>query len=190
MGTAAEHEATDPRAPGDLDLVRIFVNTLDVEHGHDVIGTREQLKAWLVERGLTEADTAVRPKDLTNLLEFREALRALLIANHDDTPPPADAVATLERLGDRARLAIGFDAEGSPHLLPTEKGVCGFEGRLLAAIVEARIAGTWDRLKACGCSTCLWVFYDESKNRSRSWCSMEVCGNREKARRYRARARR
>jgi predicted RNA-binding Zn ribbon-like protein len=112
-----------------------------------------------------------------------------LIANHDRTSPPAEAVAALERTGDRARLAVGFDEGGTPVMLPTEPGICGFEARLLAAIVEARIQGSWDRLKACGCSTCLWVFYDESKNRSRSWCSMEVCGNREKARRYRARAR-
>lgn len=189
MGTPAEHEATDPRAPGDLDLVRIFVNTLDVESGRDTIASREDLHAWLIERTLIEPEARIKAKDHDGVLEFREALRALLIANHDGTPPPAEAVASLERLGDRARLAIGFDAGGSPRLLPTETGICGFEGRILAAIVEARIAGTWERLKACGCSTCLWVFYDESKNRSRSWCSMEVCGNREKARRYRARAR-
>jgi predicted RNA-binding Zn ribbon-like protein len=48
---------------------------------------------------------------------------------------------------------------------------------------------TWDRLKACRLDDCQWVFYDHSKNRSRTWCSMRVCGNRAKARAYRERRR-
>ncbi|WP_373502599.1 CGNR zinc finger domain-containing protein [Aestuariivirga sp.] len=39
-----------------------------------------------------------------------------------------------------------------------------------------------DRLRICG--HCGWLFIDRSKNRSRMWCDMAVCGNREKARRH------
>ena len=46
--------------------------------------------------------------------------------------------------------------------------------------------GTWRRLKACREDTCQWAFYDRSKNRSGTWCSMAVCGNRAKARAYRS----
>jgi predicted RNA-binding Zn ribbon-like protein len=42
-------------------------------------------------------------------------------------------------------------------------------------------------MKACADDECEWAFYDSSKNRSRTWCSMEVCGNRAKTRAYRAR---
>ena len=42
--------------------------------------------------------------------------------------------------------------------------------------------GTFARLKACREHTCEWAFYDHSRNRSATWCSMEVCGNRAKAR--------
>ena len=53
-----------------------------------------------------------------------------------------------------------------------------------AAIAE----GTWARLKACERDSCRWAFYDRSKNRSGHWCSMDVCGAREKNRRaYRRR---
>ena len=39
------------------------------------------------------------------------------------------------------------------------------------------------------CANCCWLFLDESRNRSRIWCDMAVCGNRQKARRhYRRRA--
>ncbi len=47
--------------------------------------------------------------------------------------------------------------------------------------------GNWPRLKVCREDTCAWAFYDRSKNRSGAWCSMAVCGNRTKARAYRAR---
>ena len=41
-----------------------------------------------------------------------------------------------------------------------------------------------DRVKECEDDECGWLFIDESKNRSRRWCSMEDCGNRNKARRH------
>ncbi|NVD38364.1 CGNR zinc finger domain-containing protein [Ensifer sp. HO-A22] len=39
-----------------------------------------------------------------------------------------------------------------------------------------------DRLKIC--PNCGWLFLDRSRNRSRTWCDMAVCGNRSKARRH------
>src|SRR2546421_510153 len=44
----------------------------------------------------------------------------------------------------------------------------------------------WERLKLCSSDPCRWVFYDRSKNQSSRWCKMASCGNREKARRFRA----
>ncbi len=38
------------------------------------------------------------------------------------------------------------------------------------------------RMKICG--NCGWLFIDRSKNRSRTWCDMSVCGNRVKASRH------
>jgi predicted RNA-binding Zn ribbon-like protein len=45
--------------------------------------------------------------------------------------------------------------------------------------------GSWSRLKAC--RNCCWSFYDYSPNRSATWCSMQLCGNRKKTRAYRRR---
>ena len=47
--------------------------------------------------------------------------------------------------------------------------------------------GTWERLKVCRQESCRWAFYDNTKNRSGVWCNMASCGNRAKARAYRAR---
>ncbi len=40
------------------------------------------------------------------------------------------------------------------------------------------------RVRHCANDRCLWIFLDESKNRSRRWCSMQSCGNRAKAHRH------
>jgi predicted RNA-binding Zn ribbon-like protein len=50
-------------------------------------------------------------------------------------------------------------------------------------------SGGWERLKACPREECEWAFYDRSKNSSGRWCSMESCGNIEKARAFRERRR-
>lgn len=60
-------------------------------------------------------------------------------------------------------------------------------GTVLASAVHLVHTGHWDRLKICPAEDCLWAFYDRSRNRSRTWCSMRVCGNREKARGWRER---
>ena len=52
---------------------------------------------------------------------------------------------------------------------------------------EAMLTGAWRRLKACPADDCQWAFYDRSRNRSRTWCKMDVCGNRSKVRTFRER---
>jgi predicted RNA-binding Zn ribbon-like protein len=44
-----------------------------------------------------------------------------------------------------------------------------------------------ERVKICPADDCRWAFHDNSRNGSRQWCSMAVCGNRAKARAHRAR---
>jgi predicted RNA-binding Zn ribbon-like protein len=45
------------------------------------------------------------------------------------------------------------------------------------------------RVRECAADNCAWLFLDRSKNRSRRWCDMAVCGNRDKVRRFRQRSR-
>ena len=62
-------------------------------------------------------------------------------------------------------------------------------GAVLAAAARLAVLGDWDRVKICPAEDCRWAFFDHSRNRSRTWCSMRVCGNRTKARNWRERAR-
>jgi predicted RNA-binding Zn ribbon-like protein len=173
-------------APGELELVREYVNTYDIEDGTEELGSPGDLGAWLRARALAPADLRVTRADLTEAIELREALRALLLA-HNGTPAPAWAGAALDASAVRARLRLRFGGDGSARLEPEARGVAGALGRLLVIVNAAIADGTWVRLKACREHTCEFAFYDTTKNRSGAWCNMEVCGNRAKARAYRQR---
>ncbi len=175
------------RAPDDLEVVRAFVNTRDVEEGTDALGTPEGLRGWLAGQGLASDQTAVRHVDVGLAQRVREALRALLLCNNEGCEPEPAAIATLNDAAAQARLSVHFHGDGSAHLEPTVGGVPGALGQLLAVVYGSRREGSWERLKACRNDTCQWAFFDQSKNRSRHWCSMADCGSQSKARAYRRR---
>ena len=166
-------------APGSLRVVQAFVNTVDREHGPDLLEAPPGLEAWL-ERHLEPA--GVRGAELAAARALREALRALLWANNGE-PHDAGARAVLEAAGRRARLEARFPPGGAA-LVPTADGVDGALGRIVAAAFGAMADGSWRRLKACPRDVCGWAFYDRSTNASATWCSMRVCGGRVKAGAY------
>jgi predicted RNA-binding Zn ribbon-like protein len=175
-------------APDDLELVREFINTHDVEAGLDEIGSPDQLGAWLAAKELAPR---ARPSaaDVEQAVSMRESLRALTLANNGDPLDP-QAIPRLNSIAAGARLRVRFDAHGDPLLEPAGDGSEAALSRMLAIVFRAMEDGTWARLKACREDTCQWAFYDRSRNRSATWCSMAVCGNRAKARTYRERHRR
>jgi predicted RNA-binding Zn ribbon-like protein len=183
-----EHEAGTKPAPGELLLVQLFVNTLEMDEDRDEIRGPEELRGWLVEHGLMDARDDLKEADVERAHEVREALRALLLANNGDALDPG-AVAALNRAAARAGVLVRFHEGGGAGLEPDASGVDGALGRLLSIVHTAQAEGTWSRLKACREDSCQWAFYDRSKNRSGAWCTMEVCGNRDKARAYRERRR-
>jgi predicted RNA-binding Zn ribbon-like protein len=179
--------ASNP-APGELELVRTFVNTYDAEDGSDQVAEPAALGAWLSERGLLPADHRVSPAEHRRARDVRSALHATLRSHHGDPLPP-EAPQLLEDAACRARLAVRFSDRGCSRLEPRADGVDGALGRLLAIAHEADVTGTWSRLKVCPADDCLVAFYDQSRNRSGVWCDMAVCGNRAKVREYRERVR-
>jgi predicted RNA-binding Zn ribbon-like protein len=175
------------RAPAELEQIAAFVNTVDLEAGRDDLAEPEALAAWLAARGLAPAELRVRKVDLRRAIELREALRAVLLAHTDGQKVPTRAAQILEAAAWRARIRLGFLTDGQTRLEPTAGGVDAALGRLLAIVHDAIADGSWTRLKACREHTCAWAFYDHTRNHSRAWCDMQVCGNRAKARAYRRR---
>jgi predicted RNA-binding Zn ribbon-like protein len=187
MNVISETAPETKEAPGELELVRAFVNTRDVEEDLDDLQSAEELRDWLSERELMDPDEPVTEGDLRRAVDVREGLRALLLSNNG-SPFDASAIERLDRAASRAGLRLRFHPGGCAEFEPDATGVDGALARLLAIVAEARVEGEWERLKACAEHTCEWAFYDKSKNRSKKWCSMETCGNVNKARAYRQRA--
>jgi predicted RNA-binding Zn ribbon-like protein len=115
----------------------------------------------------------------------REAIRALGLANNGGSADLGAAAGVLDAQARRSKLAVRFGPGAWAQ--PDAAGVDGALGRLLGAVAAAMADGRWARIKACDAETCRWLFYDRAPNSSRRWCSMKICGNREKARAYRAR---
>jgi predicted RNA-binding Zn ribbon-like protein len=154
-------------APEPLREVQLFLNSVDLEHDTD------WLPEWLDERGLAG--------ELERARTLREALRALVLANNGaavDQP----ALELVNGAAERLSLRVGPDA--GLHVGGGRDALDGVVSIALGAMLD----GTWPRLKAC--RNCCWSFYDYSPNRSATWCSMQLCGNRTKTRAYRRRRRR
>jgi predicted RNA-binding Zn ribbon-like protein len=184
MATDHDHPKA---APDELDHIRQFVNTLDLEDGAEQLSDPKATAAWLAERDLLpNAGDALTDADVRQARLMREALRKLLLA-HNGAPLDPDAVDCVNSAAKSAELVVRFDEHGEAHLAPVRPGIDGALGRLTAIVYRAMADGTWQRLKACREDNCEGAFYDWSKNRSGAWCDMAVCGNRAKARTYRER---
>jgi predicted RNA-binding Zn ribbon-like protein len=175
-------------AGDELELLRQFVNTRQVDTQIDVLDSPDRLREWLSDHGLLANETVIDQIAHKRALEFREAVRSLALAN-GDTELDANAIATLNRVGADIGLSIAFAANGRGELGPAGAGLDRALGRLYAILYTAMIDGSFERLKGCANDTCLWLFYDESKNRSKKWCDMQTCGNAANARSYRQRRR-
>ncbi|MGS2615447.1 CGNR zinc finger domain-containing protein [Micromonospora sp. LZ34] len=177
----------DDAAPAPLDRIEAFVNTRNEDR--DDLGTPAQLVAWLHARGLVPAGTTATAAQLDRARAVREGIRALIAENNAEpvASPRPDGLDPAARTGlaELSRdLPLVLDVTVNPPRLvaatrtPVDAALAG----LLAVVAEAVALGTWSRLKACREPSCRWAYYDHSRNRRRTWCSMELCGNRAKAR--------
>ncbi|NAS25728.1 hypothetical protein GT755_29105 [Herbidospora sp. NEAU-GS84] len=170
-----------------LRVIEEFINTR--RRDGDEIATPQQLATWLHARGLMPVDTVVNAEQRDRAEWIREGLRALIAENNTEpiSSPRPDGLNPAAR-AELAELTRDFplmlDVTVSPPRLaarartPVEAALAG----LLAVVAEAVAEGTWTRLKACREPSCRWAYYDHSRNRRRTWCSMDICGNRAKAR--------
>jgi predicted RNA-binding Zn ribbon-like protein len=171
--------------PEHVTLLREFVNTIDVSEGSDVFSDVKGLTGWLRDKGLLGRRTLATEADLRLALQLRHSLRAQMTANGDGSRTSAKS-------SDRAipDIPLRLSCEGDiPRLAPAGQAGEAALGRVLIAVAESVADQTWQRLKICHADDCQWAYFDASKNRSKTWCSMGVCGNREKTRNYRARRR-
>jgi predicted RNA-binding Zn ribbon-like protein len=173
---------TPHAAPGSLQLVQEFLNTLDVEPDTDELSDPAGASAWLRSQGFTDR---VSPARLTLLRDLRDAVRALV--ELDSPRLPVNAWRRLNQLAGPVRVRAAVTRRGEIELSPQGRGLEKLVGALLLAIHDAAEDGSWDRVKTC--RRCQWAYFDVTKNSSAVWCSRR-CSQRAKASRYYARRKR
>src|SRR5579859_1621603 len=146
---------------------------------------------WLRAQGDIEPVTAAGV--LTRARRLREALRTIFAR-----------LAAGKKLPDAELAVLNIDLAASlahARVVPADGGTrfrWGWSGRNLDAPLWPIARSAADLLtsdedralvRQCGADDCVWLFIDNTRNRSRQWCSMQSCGNREKARRHYQRVR-
>jgi predicted RNA-binding Zn ribbon-like protein len=172
----------DP-APSPLRLVQEFLNTNNIEGGHERFVSPGALRDWLADHGLIDPATEIPGAQLTQAIALRESLRALTAIHNQLPADSAGAIKVVNQAAADARLLPRLTSPDELALEPQVPGVAGALGRIVAVVHKAVADGTWTRLKACERDSCRWAFYDHSKNQSGRWCHSAVCGNRERSRR-------
>lgn len=170
-----------------LRNVLAFLNTADLATDGETLTSPAALATWLADHELVPPGASADPRDLTRAIDVREALRELALANNGVSAVhgPAD----LGRALGVVRLRPIVDTTGGIGLEPLGGPVQAGLGLLLTVVVGAANDGSWRRVKACREAACRWAFFDGSRNHSRTWCAMNVCGARAKSRAYQQRLR-
>jgi predicted RNA-binding Zn ribbon-like protein len=170
-----------------------FINTQMIVRGNptDLLGGCKDLVAWLVQAKLlnTAQASAVmaqwnhndREQFFEQAIAFRKTLRDMAERIVARKSIPGSTVATINELLSRCpgypqlvyqsgRFARRFQ----PH--------AALKDCLLVTLAEAAsdllCSGDLSLVKKCGNAACILFFYDTTKNHTRNWCSMQLCGNR------------
>ena len=138
------------------------------------------------------SDAAAR-RALKTVRALREAIERLFSAAADGRRVPRGELALLNRHLGRAQRHRLIESHSDSLVWDWEGLTREPEGPLwpiVFAAAELLASDGCRYVRECACATCRWLFLDTTKNRSRKWCDMNLCGGRMKARAYYRRRRR
>ena len=158
------------------------------DHLRDPAWVGDFLAAWGWE-GMVGAAPALAPLDA--LATARAALRGVVETVAAGGEPDQAAVADLDRfLAQPARRRLRADGTSlAVELEPEEPGWGWVLAETIASAAAPSRGEGRRRLKVCPNPGCRWAFVDRTRGNTRRWCNDATCGNRDKVRRFRARAR-
>lgn len=176
--------APDPRPLTGEPVCLDLLNTRWIQDGErqDLLTSTEGLGIWLASNGLDGRFTA-DGATLEKTLAARDALTATV-----DDPGDAAAAAEADAILDHGRIRATLGIEGPGERAEFADPAWGPGWTAVHTYLDLlRVAP--DRIRACAHDACVLHFFDTSRNGTRRWCSMAVCGNRAKASRHYAKAR-
>ncbi|MEJ3653068.1 CGNR zinc finger domain-containing protein [Actinomycetes bacterium KLBMP 9759] len=172
-------------------LATSFTGTLTERRGDAVerIPTPGRLVDWLAVNGL--AVDSCTPAQLDLARELREAIHAAATAAATQEALPADAVRVINDRSVRGRAAAILTPDGERRWQLGSTTSVEDALSVIAADAIGILAGERDgKLALCASPTCRAAFFDTSQSRTRRWCDMNTCGNRQKKARFNANQRR
>ncbi|MEV6564705.1 CGNR zinc finger domain-containing protein [Streptomyces kronopolitis] len=168
-------------------LATSFTATLTERRGDAVerIPTPHRLVDWLAVSGLAVESCTTAQLELAR--ELRESIHAALTATATRDPLPAPAVHVINDRSSQGR-AVAILTPESTRLWRLSSASCVEDALgVIAADAISIIAGERDgKLALCASPTCQAAFFDTSQSRTRKWCDMNTCGNRQKKARFHA----
>jgi predicted RNA-binding Zn ribbon-like protein len=186
-----------------LDLA----NTLDdrgTDHPRELLGSTADLFNWAHQtRALPEEELSglerhadLHPRlaasALARLVTLREHVFVAFSSLAAGTPIPRDSLAAIDAAAREAALRRRLEPQGCGAVWAWHVGPPDLDGvlwRVAWSAADLLTSPEVNRIRQCAGAGCCWLFIDTSKNRSRRWCDMTVCGNRTKARRHYANVR-
>jgi predicted RNA-binding Zn ribbon-like protein len=183
------------------DVALDFVNTASARSVgplQEKLHTYADLVTWAERVGIVDEANgrrlrraAARDSRADIVLERGRTLREAIYRLFTRSEADPDDLAVLSRESGQGathrRIEQGPD--GYRYAWPETAELDGILGRVAVAAAELLTSPERDRVHECASHDCSWLFLDMSRNRSRRWCDMKVCGNRAKARRFSARHR-
>ncbi|MER7050911.1 MULTISPECIES: CGNR zinc finger domain-containing protein [unclassified Streptomyces] len=171
-------------------LATSFTATLTERRGDAVerIPTPQRLVDWLAVNGLAVESCTPAQLDLARAL--RESIHAAATAAAIQAPLPASAVQVINDRSVRGRAAAVLTPEGNREWRLDSASSVEDALSVIAADAISVISGERDgKLALCASPTCQAAFFDTSQSRTRKWCEMNTCGNRQKKARFHAKQR-
>jgi predicted RNA-binding Zn ribbon-like protein len=192
-----------PSRAGSLSLVggALALDFTNTAGGRGTAEPIEHLQAphhvveWAAHAGVIPADAAARlheavgPDLLRDAVALRETVHRIGAAIAQGGSPDAADLAFLKVRAQQALSGARFARSSAGYAFDFTQAPAAdaLLGPVAWSAIEFLATAEFARLKQCPGHDCGWLFYDRSKNNSRRWCDMAVCGNRSKAKRHRER---
>lgn len=150
------------------------------------LSTPDDAARWALAAGILTEPPPVDVTAFDQLIAVRESIYRLVEAARNRTANPGPDLHELNAAANRPLPALTLTAEGARRTGPL--------GAVTAEVARAAITFLDEihdqdnsRVRECERPECTRVFIDRSRAGTRTWCGMAECGNRAKAREYRAR---
>lgn len=153
----------------------------------DRLENPEWMKLFITDWGMSRLHYPTK-KNIHMLKKLRQLMRIIFEKTSQNREPSADDICEINafmRNMNRVPFLIKKDDSYEVRSEPSEESWEEFISGVALSFAYMLSTGDYKRVKICKNPDCLWVFYDETKNGRKRWCSSDACGNLSRVRKHR-----